>query len=1044
MEQPIHKFQNLLRDIFQFDCADLDFGIYRIMNHKRAVIEKFISTDLPKAIADELSRGGLAEQSQAAQELESVRQQVRESLGTYAINGDGKLDEAYHATPLGKRYLTLTEKAAGGRGREALEATIFNHLYAFFSRYYQDGDFISKRRYSKRQRYAIPYNGEEVHLHWANHDQYYIKTAEYFQDYSFASRGVTVHFKLKAANVEQNNVKGEARFFIPRPKEIVWDAEAHQLVIPFEFRPLTEQETVSYGTKNQQDKINAEAAEAIPMRLSPKDHLDALAVLTAERRKTGDGAPVSFLEHHLRQYTRRNTSDFFIHKDLKGFLSGELDFYLKNEVLNLDEMETAGEDRSEGWFQVMRVIKAVGGRIIEFLDQIESFQKMLWEKRKFITETQYCITVGTIDERFYPDIAACDAQWAEWKDLFHIDEEKTDLFTNGKNRKDRRIAFLKAHPTLVVDTKHLLPSFTDSLLETLTAVDDIVDGVLVHSENWQALNFMRERWQQQVQCIYIDPPYNTDAGPILYKNGYRNSSWVSMIQNRLAASSSYMTDEGILCVTIDDYQVHELAFVLDKHFGRPNQLGVAVIRNNPSGRSTVRGLSVCHEYAFFYRIGSDASLAALPRTEKQLQRFSVQDGVSVNWRNFRKDGGAVTHRAARPKQYYPIYVNAAARTLRIPAMAWNKHKRAWDLEEEPRTDEVVVWPIDDKGKERVWSLNSFSAREHMMDLEVRVGKDGTPGVFRRHTPSDGVLPRSWWDKKEYAAREHGSAALAKLFGESSAFTFAKSPHAVQDCLWVSGLDLASDGTVFDFFAGSGTTVHAVINLNRQDGGERRFLAVELENYFDTVLLPRIKKVIFTPEWKDGKPKRMATPEETERSPRIVKYIRLESYEDALNNIAFDDASAQATLKFEDYLLRYMLRWETRKSETLLNVEKLARPFTYKLTLTKDGESVDRAVDVPETFNYLLGLHVMTRKVYDDDGRRYLAYRGTIDHRQVAVIWRETDGWQKKDLERDKKFVADQKLTDGADEVFVNGDSFIPNARALEPVFKARMFSTVEA
>jgi len=164
----------------------------------------------------------------------------------------------------------------------------------------------------------------------------------------------------------------------------------------------------------------------------------------------------------------------------------------------------------------------------------------------------------------------------------------------------------------------------------------------------------------------------------------------------------------------------------------------------------------------------------------------------------------------------------------------------------------------------------------------------------------------------------------------------------------------------------------------------------------------------------------------------------------LGSIRFDDASGQGALKFDDYLLKYMLKWEARKSETLLNVEKLDRPFTYKLTLTKDGESVDRSVDIPETFNYLLGLHVATRKVYDDDGRRYLVYRGTIDHRQVAVIWRETDGWQKKDLERDKKFVANQKLTEGADEVFVNGDSFIPNARALEPVFKARMFSTVEA
>lgn len=121
----------------------------------------------------------------------------------------------------------------------------------------------------------------------------------------------------------------------------------------------------------------------------------ALAVLTAEKRRANDGRSVTYLEHHLRQYTRRNTSDFFIHKDLKSFLSRELDFYLKNEVLNLDEMEAAGEKLADGWFQTMRVIKAVGGQIIEFLHQIEEFQKMLWEKKKFITEAQYCFFAGS-------------------------------------------------------------------------------------------------------------------------------------------------------------------------------------------------------------------------------------------------------------------------------------------------------------------------------------------------------------------------------------------------------------------------------------------------------------------------------------------------------------------------------------------------------------------------------------------------------------------------------------------------------------------------
>jgi adenine-specific DNA-methyltransferase len=222
------------------------------------------------------------------------------------------------------------------------------------------------------------------------------------------------------------------------------------------------------------------------------------------------------------------------------------------------------------------------------------------------------------------------------------------------------------------------------------------------------------------------------------------------------------------------------------------------------------------------------------------------------------------------------------------------------------------------------------------------------------------------------------------------------------------------------------------------------MLVEMADYFNSVLLPRIKKVTYAPEWKDGKPKRGATAEEAERSPRVVQYIRLESYEDTLNNIAFDDSSGQQAMQFDDYLLQYMLKWETRKSETLLNVEKLARPFDYRLRIYADGETRETHVEIPETFNYLFGLHVQTRRVYDDNGRRYLTYRGRIDNRNVAVIWRETEGWQKADFERDKQFVAEQKLAEGADEVFVNGDSFIPGARALEPIFKARMFAPVEA
>ena len=183
MEDYRKRFQELLRQMFQFDCADLDFGIYRIMNFKRKPIEKFIEKDLIKAVSAELDSGSLAEQADVVEQIEKVAEQVRENFRDNAIDGDGNLADEYHDTKIGGKYLALQARARGAQARPALEAAVFNHLCAFFNRYYDAGDFLSKRRYSRKEKYAIPYNGEEVHLHWANSDQYYVKTGEYFTDY---------------------------------------------------------------------------------------------------------------------------------------------------------------------------------------------------------------------------------------------------------------------------------------------------------------------------------------------------------------------------------------------------------------------------------------------------------------------------------------------------------------------------------------------------------------------------------------------------------------------------------------------------------------------------------------------------------------------------------------------------------------------------------------------------------------------------------------------------------------------------------------------
>jgi adenine-specific DNA-methyltransferase len=1025
MTTPREKFQKLLRELFQFDCADLDFGIYRIMNHKRSVIEQFIEKDLLNAVSEELHKGALAQEANAAERLAEISAQIKDTLGADALDVEGNLSSNYAATKIGKEYLSLRQPAGQAKKQTELESQIFNHLYSFFSRYYDQGDFMSLRRYSKREKYAIPYNGEEVYLHWANSDQYYIKTGENFTDYSYKHGNWTVRFKLRNADVEQNNVKGAKRFFIPKVDDLELNVVNRELIFPFEYRPLVSEEEAKFGKTNIQETITA---DALPRMLAAAELTsDGLAALAHEKRRDAANNPVSLLEHHLRTYTQKNTRDFFIHKDLKGFLERELDFYLKNEVLNLGELRAVGESRSTYWFHLLQTINSTGQRIIGFISQIENFQKQLYEKRKFVTEAHYCVTLDRVPRELYPEVARNEGQREEWVKFLHIDSS-----ANNGYSVPLTIEFLNAHPFLTLDTRFFPQSFVDELLAgCLSDTDTNLDGVCIRSENFQALRLIEACYREQIRCVYIDPPYNTDAGPINYKNEYRSSSWVSLLENRLKIAKRLLSDDGLICITIDDYQVHELGHLLDLIFGQDNKLGVAIIRNNPSGRSTVSGFSICHEYAFFYRRTKDGALARLPRTSKQLERFSQEDGIHVDWRNFRKDGGAVTHRRERPKQFYPIYVNEVAQSIRIPKLSWNAAERAWDAIDKPKPDEVVVWPVDEKGKERVWSLNHISAQESLEDLQVRVAKNRTIQILRKHIPSQGVLPRSWWDKKLYAAREYGSAALLNLFGEP-VFSFAKSPFAVQDCLWVAGLDYESTDWAIDFFAGSGTTAEAVLTLNRQDRGKRKFILVEAEDYFDTVLIPRVKKVIYSEKWRNGKPLG------NKGVSCVLKCLRLESYEDALDNISFRSPAEQLSLQINDYVINYMLDFETKHSETFLNVSKLDSPFDYKLH--RHGTDEPLPVDLPETFNYLIGLHVGTRRVYEHKGTRYLVYRGKSKERETAIIWRTTRDWGQTEFEDDRKFIEKEKLTEGAEDIFVNTDSFVPGARSLDPVFKRLMFN----
>ena len=1055
------RLKAILREMFQLDRGDLDFGLYRIMNLKAKEIEEFLDNDLLPQIRTALV-GNIAG-TQAA--LEEKLAEARTRASDLGIDPETapKVEE-------------LKRQLAGAKADLVAETDVYNHLANFFARYYDEGDFMSLRRYSGggQPTYLIPYDGEEVKLHWANADQYYVKTTENYSSYVFTvgtgAETRRVRFEIAAADNEKDNVKEaggkQRRFLLAGNDADPVTCNAADLVVRFAHRPLTDHEKKEFsGTgAKQQDRLNEAMAKRILQALPP----DWQALLAASS-PTGHNPERTVLDKHLAAYTAKNSFDYFIHKDLGGFLRRELDFYLKSDVLNLDDLALGDAARLDRALGRIRAVRHVADKIIDFLAQLENFQKQLWLKKKFILETQYCVTLDRVPEPLYAEIAANESQHAEWIKLFAIDEITNDPthssplpLGEGQGEGARgegdqgkgtpytnplTVDFLKANPYLVLDTRHFDADFTTRLLAALSEagpLDEQMDGLLIHGENFQALNLLQARYRDQVQCVYIDPPYNTDASAILYKNDYKDSSWLSLIADRLTLACDCLTNDGILCVAIDDEEVSLLRLVMRSLFER--ELGIVSVRSNPAGRKSRGQFSPSHEYALFFG-NTEAVPGTLDKTESELARYPLVDEKGrYAWNNLIRHGSN-DRRQDRPKMFYPIYVSKND-TLRIPEMEWDSERQEYEILEEPRKDEIAVWPIriqDGNTIEKNWHRGRDLVKSMPSDYRIRrrgkVKDDNRIEIdFKIRIDLDS-MPKTWWDDKRYASANLGAKALKEIFGEKD-FDFVKAIGLVEDCLRASLCDPRS--VVSDFFAGSGTTGHAVINLNRKDGGHRKFILVEMTDYFDTVLLPRMKKVVYSSDWKDGKPV------SREGISQFFKYVSLESYEDTLDSLemtppdsAQQDLLADNPALAEDYRLRYALGVETAGSACLLGKD-FTDPFAYTLSVVRDGTRREAPADLPETFNYLLGLRVESRRWLDG----VLAITGTDpEGKHCLILWRNTNETNNAALET--WFTNHRaKFAESLDAIYTNGDHTLnalkqPNetwtAKTIEPVFREMMF-----
>jgi adenine-specific DNA-methyltransferase len=1185
-EQLRTKLINKLKELFQLNQPDLDFGFYRIMHAKSEQVSSFIENDLLQVIQDTFGQVDETKKDKLKQELDNAIQTAID-FGAPDPETTPKVMEAR------AKYDAIKDSASS-------EAEIYDHLYRFFERYYDDGDFISRRYYTretpgKAAPFAVPYNGEEVKLHWANADQYYIKTTEYFSNFSvnlsealkklkdgkkndieeldFADstipEGLKVHFSIvDATEGDHANVKASdatKRYFIIHKEKPIELNDKNELIINFEYKPTMEktrqetlnQEAVALVIKSlkdfeprnsrkdtkickEEEPLNTQkstdntlnggipcssvssvvkdslSCDSVPFVV--KDYLSALTTLIPTEKDKDR----ILLTKYINQYTARNTMDYFIHKDLGAFLKRELDFYIKNEIMRLDDIENAEFPKVEDYLTKIKVLRKIAIKLIEFMAQLEDFQKKLWLKKKFVVETNYCLTLDRVPEALYPQIIENKDQIDEWIKLYAIDEIEGDT-TCPAYTNPLTINFLKVNDKLMLDTRFFDKAFKAKLLSSIQNFDDQCDGLLIHSENFQALNMLQERFREQVNGIFIDPPYNTGDDGFVYKDSYPSSTWLTMINERLDPGMITLTSQGALFASIGDEELEHLSTLIREKYDKSTFFSTLVWEKKKKGSFLSGQIAKMKDYVVCVAkdMNNFAGLIGEITTESETYPCVnasnprdiriIPQGIESKYRekNYSLNKGAVISAGNMNLVLVSDLIIRNGRLAEDLIIEGN-----WRYSQDSMLKyaaEGTLYITQDLYLRRI--VNE-PREKRMRDILFRLGNDNE-AQYNQYDINN--LGKYGWGTNEDANDE-----LHQILGEQYAVSYPKPSKLI---LQLFASLRFPDGYWVDYFSGSGTTGHAVINLNREDSGKRKYILVEMGNYFDTVLKPRIQKVVYSKDWKDGKPVSKVEPRKTRKAtkddlqaeiscdfvPSVVdkyggvshcfKYLRLESYEDTLNNLVLqndpirDKALASSASLQEDYLLHYMLDVESRCSQSLLNIDAFNDPTSYLLKVKKPGsdEYIEKAVDLIETFNYLIGLRLVhlgvpqtltaafTRLPDPDlpqDQDTKLVINGDFKQVSDGKWWiRKVEGWVPKnpyspnDGLREKVLIVWRKLTGNLEEdnlildawftknristldwefdtIYVNGSNNLPNllkdgdtwkVRLIEEEFMKRMW-----
>lgn len=713
---------------------------------------------------------------------------------------------------------------------------LFDKLFTFFQRYFSESGSIYFRYTALHQNvYEKVYTDDrDVILFWKTHMLYYVKTDRIFTSLNVEVDGVKFFFDASKMTLKKSNEKREVVYTFrkvqPEDGTLVFD--------------------VAYSEKGKTTRVD-----------------DILKDIKKANGKLDDET----LNKAFRVFEKQSEVDFFINKDARAFLQEQFDLWMYQYLF-------AGKNVwSTERLAQLQALKSIAYKIIDFISQFEDELVNIWNKPKFVRNSHYVLTLDKLGSSpvlekllAHPNLPQ---QAQEWRDLGMIGEDfKLEMLTE----KDAAGAPLhKQYQYLPIDTKY----FYELELDILALFDDLdaaLDGWLVHSENYQALNTTLPKFNERVRCIHIDPPYNTNSSGFLYKNNFQHSSWLSMMFDRLQLSQSLLDNKGVLACHIDENEYERLWLLLSNMAF--NNLGTLSWdkRNAMTGG---KGIATQHEYITLSSNSNDVVVnidsKIFVEILEKAQSLIAANGGKVNntvrkkyttWLKTLSEryGGEV------PYKYIDddgsVYQSVS---LRAP---------------EKRTDPKFFIPLNHPvtGKPCPVPPNGFSRTPETLQSMLEAG-DILFGEDEKVQPRQKSRLTPETEKQITSVIQNGNKGKADVDALGIEFPYCH-PVSLYESIIGSLTKGQPNAIVLDYFAGSGTSAHSVMSLNRADGGKRKYILVEMGEHFNTVILPRIKKVAFSDKWKDGKAN------DGEGMSHFVKYYDLEQYEDVLRRAHYADTN----------------------------------------------------------------------------------------------------------------------------------------------------------